>query len=273
MKKFIISVLFLFAGAGLFAQTDSISFSEKDFSSSVTSDFNISRFYYEEESEPESFSQFVFELVLELLWFQNYCVYYDDYPFKDDTDYIKYSFTPELAKGRPYHFALEGAFYYFPESKTLGNELRFEGTFWHFFGPVIENQLFTKLTDENNYGHLKLGGSYHIFQTNPLSLTFFIQWSHLYGSWKDDGVNLGLIIKSYIARTVLLEFRMCFSDYDSGEAEGDYEYDPDTIAEIHFEAGFMISGPYELYVAYKSVQDGIHQTDESAVSVGLKRYF
>ena len=272
MKKFFLAVIMCVLSSSLFAKTN-LAFSSSAFDVADAAKFEKLRYEESSYSEDDSIVWMLTKPVFYVLFLENMFVYYDDYPFKKG-DYISFSADSEDPVRGSCRFATEANVCYFPRTGVLENELRFEGTIFHIIGPLIENKISKNPDNSSLYSNFKLGGIYNIFQTNPLSCSFFMQWSHLYGGWKNNGISWGFILKSYIARTLILEYRIAFSDYDFDNEYDDYDgLDPDSIMETHLEAGFMLAGPYELYAAWKWIQDGFAQTSESGVCVGLKCHF
>ncbi|MBP5251566.1 MAG: hypothetical protein J6Z17_04030 [Treponema sp.] len=267
MKKLFMILAVFFASHFLSAES-ALCFNKDAFN--VNQNVSFEKFSY---GNNKTLSEELFDLIFELLWLENYCVFYDDYPFKNG-DFIVYSTSQSHTSARPYHYEIETGLYYFPRVNFLGNESRLEGTIWHFFGLIAENQISKNLPDDEMTGLFKLGGTYHLFQTNPLSMSFYIQWARIYKPVQDNGFCIGLIIKSYIARRILLEFRCSISDFENGDEDNEgYEYDRDSVGECHLEAGFMFSSRFELYAAWKVIQDGFAQTKESGVAAGVKCHF
>ncbi|MBO4404493.1 MAG: hypothetical protein J5780_04090 [Treponema sp.] len=271
MKKFFLAVIMCVLSSSLFAKTN-LAFSESAFETATPVQFEKLS-YESSSSDDEPIAWVLCKIVFYVLFLENMVVFYDDYPFKNG-DYISYAVDTDDYIRRSCRFAADANACYFPRTRVFENDLRFEGTIFHIIGPLIEHTI-TKTPDSDSlYSNLKLGGIYNIFQTNPLSCSFFMQWSHLYGGWKNNGIRWGFILKSYIARKLLLEYRIAFSDYDFDHEYEDYDgYDPDSIVETHLEAGLMLSGPYELYAAWKWVQNGFTQTAENGVCVGMKCHF
>ncbi|MCR5217407.1 hypothetical protein [Treponema sp.] len=275
MKKFFVFLITLVAPALCFSNTKNnsqdINFPQAVFSQQNSACLNKMS-YSSEYDEAKSLQSDLFSLIFELLFLQNLTVYYDAYPFADGDNYLRYASDKNEADGKAWRYTIETAAFYYPHTKTIGNCTRLEGTVWHFFGPVFDNQVFKKTDEDFFYGYFNLGAQYYLFQTNPLSASFFIQWSHLYGDIKDDGVGFGFILKSFIARKVLLEYRIYASDFTSDEDKNS-KYDSDSIIESNLEAGIMLADGIELFLGWKIQQNGFTQIQCSAASLGLKKHF
>ncbi|MBO6177018.1 MAG: hypothetical protein J6O39_05710 [Treponema sp.] len=276
MKRFFVFLVLLTAPAVCFSNTKDTSQDIK-FPQTVFSQQDsvcINRLSASSEyDESDSLGTALFRVIFELLLFQNLSVYYDEYPFADGNNYITYAAGPDEAYGKPWRYTIETGAFYYPHTKTVGNCTRLEGTIWHFFGPVFDNQVFKKTDEDFFYGYFNLGGQYYLFQTNPLSVSFFVQWAHVYGKIKNDGIGFGFILKSFIARKLLLEYRFYASDFSSGEDKKGLEYDPDSIIENNLEAGIMLADGIELFLGWKVQQNGFTQIQCSAASIGLKKHF
>lgn len=212
------------------------------------------------------------EFIGDVLLFENLLVNYDVYPFADG-DYIKYDgLSADLTREKDWRYELETSALYFTDKQTIGNETRLDGIFFHFFGPELENRICYNRATGQMTGDLKLGVILNIFQFNFLSMALAFQYDHLYGNEDLDGLNFGLIFRSYIAHTYLLECRLNFSDFDLA-SENNAALDTDSVFESHFELGTMIAPHLEAFGAFKYIQDNIRLLENNALIFGLKVHY
>lgn len=185
----------------------------------------------------------------------------------EDSDII----VPIGKKEQFYRFDLETGVFCFPTQKRIGNETRFEGYIWKFFGPVFENDIYSdkifSSSQKDFLGNVRLGGQLSLFHSNLFDASFFVQWSYFYGSYANlNGVNCGFIIRSYPLKPILLETRFNFQDFFDDPSE--------TFFECHIELGIELNSPYEVYVAWKLVEDFIFTDDIfSGFAFGIKYNF
>lgn len=247
-----------------------------------------SRHHYE-----STFSDFIGD-VFGMLWlFNNIGVTFDDYPYSDgrylnfftqkmfafsDEFYFddsdgsgNFKNPPKKNKEQSYRFALETGIFYFTSEKIMGNESRFEGYIWKFFGPVFENTLYANKNSfsdfsENFCGNLRLGGQFSLIHSNFFDTSFFMQWTYWYGqSLKLSGFNFGFIVRSYPIKPALFEWRCNFQCFD---------YTDSIIFDSHLELGIELNSPFEVYVAWKYRQDEvIAKNISNAAAAGIKYNF
>ena len=223
------------------------------------------------------------------LWaLDNIGVSFDDYPYADGK-YLNFEVSEifedsedsesaenaensseEKAKEQFYRFSLGTGFFYYPSTKLFGNENRFEGYIWKFFGPVFESTSFAQDCFGSEAfsfsGNLKLGGQISIIHSNYFDLSNFLQWSYIYGnSIKASGICFGFILRSYPVNPILLEWRVSVQNFFVTE---------ETILESHLELGIELSSPVELYVNYRYYNDCIFTNSTSnGFSCGVKYNF
>lgn len=243
-----------------------------------------------------------------MLWFiDNIIVTFDDYPYADgrylnflsentfSTSSDSYSgsetvvvdeegnLVSEVHKEQFYRFALETGFFYFPLDNIYGNETRFEGYFYKFFGPVFEHSLFGKnnafaadtftsfggLNHDAAAGNLKFGGQISLIHSNFFDASCHFQWAYWYGNFRNQndlhGFNFGLILRSYPVKPVLIEWRFNWQSF------GDYY---SSVYDSHLELGFMLNSPLEIYAAWKYRSDSVFlNSDAHGFAAGIKYHF
>lgn len=188
----------------------------------------------------------------------------------DDSENPEFENPPKKNKEQSYRFTLESGLFYFPGQNVFGNESRFEGYIWKFFGPVFENTLYANknsFTDfsENFCGNLRLGGQLSLIHSNFFDTSFFMQWTYWYGTINLSGFNFGFIVRSYPVKPALFEWRCNFQCFD---------YTDSIIFDSHLELGIELNSPLEVYVAWKYRQDDIITNNISnAVAAGIKYNF
>lgn len=244
-------------------------------------------------------SSFFTDLFVSLWLLDNIFVTFDDYPYADGF-YLNF-FTPNTLnpnilknenssqndnsgaiedsdiiipvgkKEQFYRFDLETGVFCFPSQKRFGNETRFEGYIWKFFGPVFENDIYSEKIFSNSQkdfvGNVRLGGQLSLFHSNLFDVSFFVQWSYFYGTYTNlGGVNCGFIIRSYPMKPILLETRFNIQDFFDNPAENYFE--------CHIELGIELNSPCEVYVAWKLIEDFIFTDDIfSGFAFGIKYNF
>ncbi|MCR4954259.1 MAG: hypothetical protein K6A43_09315 [Treponema sp.] len=227
--------------------------------------------------------------VLELLWLDNHLnMEFDEYPYANESKYIIYDgvlsdseaeVLDVSSNGKFYRYTLESGAFYFPEHALIGNETRLEGYIYKFFGPVIENTLYFGNGGSNNSnyysqndilrGNLRIGGTFNFVNFNIINIAANFQWTYWYGAKNHNGVNTGVIVRSYPFKPVLIEWRGNWQVLDSPHYNS--ETDP-CILESHLELGFM-AARYEAYAAWKYIYDGYLNTQDSGIALGLKVHF
>lgn len=228
-------------------------------------------------SVAESFFDMFVELMAEIWAIQTIYVSYDDYPYASDGKYIhftnlekavaamigpQFSVTPDGTNGEYglippkdqfYRFALDTSFFVFP-NKTIGNQTRFEGIIWKFFGPMVQfdtSTNFSLFTDSNKpielNTNLLLGLQFSILQYSPFSLYWTFCWNRtqLGGDETLNGIAFQVIARSYPCRPILLEWRGTVREIFDKHSK---EY---TILESHLELGVMVAGPLEVFGAWR----------------------
>lgn len=197
--------------------------------------------------------------------------YFDDSDESGNFENPEFENPPKKNKEQSYRFALETGIFYFPGQNVFGNESRFEGYIWKFFGPVFENTLYANKDSfsdfsENFCGNLRLGGQLSLIHSNFFDTSFFMQWTYWYGKNIDlSGFNFGFIVRSYPMKPALFEWRCNFQCFD---------YTDSIIFDSHLELGIELNSPLEVYVAWKYRQDEVITNNISnAVAAGIKYNF
>lgn len=226
-----------------------------------------------------------------MLWVaNNFFVTFDDYPYADGeylNFFTKKSITiiddsaknddtllvPE-GKEQSYRYVIDTGVFAFPSKSIIGNEIRIEGYIWKFFGPVLENTFYIKnLFSENQVdklkGNLKLGGQISLAHSIFFDMSWFVQWTHWYDFSKGkqlNGANCGIIIRSYPANPVIIEYRFTYQDF--------FDDPTDTFCESHLELGIELNSPYEIYAAWKFTKDNLFSDQTfNGFSFGVKYNF
>lgn len=227
-------------------------------------------------SSDNVFAELVFDILFSVWLYDLFVVTWDDYPYADGK-YINFldvetginaMMDDELpgsqssvvgVRGKPYRFVLDAGFTSFPEANKYAGEARFEGYIWKFFGPVFEvlsisDDPLSVTSPEDAYINLKLGGQFSLLQSNFLSASFHMQWTHWYGlgeTWDcNNGMTLGMILRSYPVKPIVLEWRFNWHDLYSTS------YGPErTLFESHLEMGVVLDSPLEIYGAWKYISN------------------
>ncbi len=295
-KKFILFLtmsVFCFAA---FANESEIIFGLENISAPVSSEFSSIKneatpVHYRKSPPPprpkrvqrfrNELSNTISDLIVSLWLLNNVSLTFDDYPYADGK-YLNFPLEETLSdigdeikiqtesKEQFYRFTVETGIFYHPSMNLVGNESRFEGYIWKFFGPVLENTIFTQdlfdFQPSSFSGNLKLGGQLSILHSNYFDLSNFVQWSYIYGkSMNASGISFGFILRSYPINPILLEWRCTFQDFFVSEK---------LIFESHLELGLELNSPAEVYVAYKYYNDCVFSNTESnGFSCGIKYNF
>lgn len=230
--------------------------------------------------------------IFEILWlFNNIGVTFDRYPYYsgpyiniygitdeyyyyegdgDDEDEYYY-YEPVNSAYKDFRFEIESSTAFMFNTGLLVEEVRFEGYFWKFFGPDISHTSYWKIFTSEYTGNLRIGGEFSWVQTNLFNFSTSFQWDHWYGTKKLDGLNVGLIVRSYPISPVTLEWRgnfHCVETDDARPIDGDgYLY------ESLLEVGFMIDKGLEFNLAWRYASDYNYNTVDNGIAAGIKYYF
>lgn len=225
------------------------------------------------------------------MWFVNtVLVTFDDYPYANgsyirlgsmmptDTDiFSEYDDESKPKVNQYYRFAVDTSFFFLP-GLMVGNETRFEGMLWKFFGPIFQIDTFTttdsfsgnrefKSLDTN----LQLGLELSIVQTNPFALYWAFCWQRI--QYRDlpvsSGISLQLIARSYPASPVLIEWRgtIAFMMLNGKP------YSPKFNWESHLEIGMMMRGPLEVFAAWRYFAYEDLGAPANGVEIGVRYHF
>ncbi|MBQ5491586.1 MAG: hypothetical protein IIT68_05980 [Treponema sp.] len=241
----------------------------------------------------DMFTELIMDLLAGLWIVNNITVTFESYPYAQEGKYLIFgdlnaksnfdsaytgsdedssaSQSQEI-KSRVFRFAADTAMFWM-NGFNIGNETRFEGYLFKFFGPVFENTLYCKnayLFGEtgNDAGNLRLGGELALVQTNMLSAAFLIQWDHWYGSLQADGINIGFIIRSYPVSPLLLEWRTSWHCLDENYV----------MWESILEAGVMVWRNLEVFASWRHLDatqyvNWMDYTTYDGVSAGVRVHF
>ena len=192
-----------------------------------------------------------------------------------DSSFEKNIEPSETVKTRVFRFAADTSLFWM-DGFDIGNESRFEGYLFKFFGPVFENTLYCKNAslfgvNGNDAGNLRLGGELALIQTNMISAAFVIQWDHWYGSVKADGVNFGFIVRSYPIKPLLLEWRPQFHCLTENAQDL-------FMFESILEVGFMVWRNFEVFASWRHIdtrqyKSWFNNTFYNGISAGIRVHF
>lgn len=231
------------------------------------------------EEVNETLTEFFADLIAEIIaiiWADNNLyASFEEYPYQygsdyihhpDAADYVEYEFAGDPAGTRPFRYAAGTEFFY-DSNTAIGNTTYFEGLFYRFFGPVIENTVYTDRSFNAFTGNLKLGGRWAILQWDYLSIYNIFQWDHWYGDNVSHSANnfaFTFEATSYPFDPLVLNYKYTLT----GESNR-YRVDEHIVS-----VGFMNKRD-ELYVKYifRDMQNyGIHSYTHSGV-LGTRIYF
>jgi hypothetical protein len=123
-----------------------------------------------------------------------------------------------------YEFSVQGV-----QLDTLGNGtwVTLEGHFFRFFGPYLEFFLFPE--GSQNLNGQRIGLNLALFQSDPLTLSFYGQLTRWGGILERSGGTFGVELKSFPFQPVFMKFRA-----------GAQVFESFNVAEVEVELGFMI---------------------------------
>lgn len=279
--------------AGGTTKRDDVTFSPALLTNNHTFEQN---FYY---ASSDGLAEF-FADIFSLIWAgNNLFVTFDTYPYATSPHYLKtqsifsaLSGTDVFAEEKSSRFAVDvSAFSYIGEA--YGARARFEGFLWKCIGPVFELNTYrvqeAQTTEDAFFAsrwvtntqllNLRLGGELSLLQTNPLSIMLEVQWTHFFGTYlpAQDGIVLGIILRSYPTKPLLLEWRGNIQtlSYRRGytEVQGEARKEGLYACESHLELGFMLNGPVELFAAWNYTLSEVLRIEGHGIEVGLRYHF
>lgn len=288
MKRFICTVILAFT---IFSLCAAQSFNMQTINRSADKNDKaeielMSTHYY----HAESFADFIAEFISEIWLMNTIFVSFDDYPYASDSPYLHFSrdsavasFTGDISpsvapdgtigpKNQFYRFAADTSFFYFP-NLMAGNQSRFEGLIWKFFGPIFQIDTFFLMDDLHGpkstvNTNLQLGLQFSLVQTSPFSLYWTVCWNRM--QFMDEpvmnGVSFQLIARSYPTKPLLLEWRGTLSTVTS---QSGY-YDDELFLESHLEIGMMITGPLEAYAAWRFIKYPVFKNTSNGFEAGVR---
>ncbi len=225
------------------------------------------------ESIADSIADSFFNMLMDLWLLDTIFISFDDYPYANGDKYLIFSADSidvnfddyvdamdrdfHRPKQQFYRFAADTSAFFFPGS-AIGNETRFEGLIWKFFGPLFQIDTIFPISARGNMDKnfsvdtcLQLGLQLSIIQTNPISLYWAICWERLQLQNYPvlNGVSFQLIARSYIAKPILVEWRGTIAElFDDGR-----EVFNKINWESHLEIGIMVNGPLEVFAAWRYI--------------------
>lgn len=220
-------------------------------------------------SASDTCADIIVDLLVEVSLWNNINASFDNYPYATRPNYITIN---ENNDGQFYRFTLDTNLFYTPAYALYGNDSRIEGFIWKFFGPVFENRIVTTKDYSSYYGKMDLGMQFSIFQLSMCTLIFDIKWEHLYGSFYENGVNIGFGIRSYPVKPLVLEYRSEWGIFANTGKKSDTATGirKDATYKSHLEAGVMLGSPTEVYAFWDFMTDGFLMLREHSMGLGLK---
>lgn len=212
------------------------------------------------------------ELLITLSYYNNIMASYDNYPYATRNNYINLG---EKDDTQFYRFTADTSLVFVPSLNAYGNDFRFEGYIWKFFGPVFENRIIVDPYNNTQYGEMDLGMQFSVFQFSLCSMIVDIKWEHLYGIKYYNGVNLGFGLKSYPINPLVIEYRAEWGYFNkSGNDIDPYTgIRKNSTFKSHLEAGAMLSSPVELYGYWDYIKDGFAYRTDNIFGIGVKYHF
>lgn len=191
----------------------------------------------------------------------------DDYYDDDYDDYDDILITSDSERSWRYSLS-ESVFYDF--NRNYGMYTCFEGVVWKFFGPMVENTVFTDLAEYNGYA--KVGGQLALVQSNVFSWWIYGGASMGYGDAqtvsKYTGGYSGFYLRSYPGDPLVLEIK------------GDVLFTPDSN-KVHFDSYFSVGIMFdelEMFARLRYFETSDNDSGEVlnetyAAEAGLRYYF
>lgn len=270
-------------------ENNSSSSSSSSKSSSSSSSSKSANSLSDSSSDSDFCSEFIFAVlkgcitgIFELWFYTNTNESFASYPYQYQNSfgysYNKNFYTDSENEAlsnlnlRPYRFSFDTSAFYMNEL-GWGNESKFEGQFW-FIGPYFENQIFSeKISEysENYQGNVKLGGQFFLLQSNPLKISFLLQWSHWYGNninpVLNKGMTFGFDFHSYPYKPIELQWKTTWSHFDENVG----------IYESNLLLGFLINR-FEIFGSWRYMEVYNYKSDKTTgkwngASLGTKIYF
>jgi hypothetical protein len=170
----------------------------------------------------------MFDLAADLWYPDNIGISYGSYPYEKgdylrhalaEKDYDTGEWTLDRKEGKPWAFSAEVQPFFLGKVGG-GSWFTFRGNAWRFIGPYVEGAMLTDGTD--TLGTARLGLTFSLLQTNPLSASLYAQWDTWSGLLDRNGFAFGIVADSYPIKPVSLHFRggfQSFEKYSIGEAE------------------------------------------------------
>lgn len=217
---------------------------------------------------------------------------FTDYPYSDPkyNDYIVHGTLEALRPEFPAsqfdcnysRFSLGTSLVYLNDF-GIGNETQFEGFFFSYIGPFLENLAlydFNKGSqDFDSKGfrdNIKLGGQISVLQSNILSASFVAQASAWYGNGLPEskcenfmgwGCNLGGFFRSYPIKPLVLEYKFGWQLYSHGFR----------VFESDLHLGVMLKR-FEIFASWKvldfsNYSEKEHYKRYDGASLGTRIYF
>ena len=282
MKKILIFICILFS---LRVNCFSLSFPQSALDGSFSENRRLSSLSFtshdknddQKDAEEEADSMFAWLIALGVIavgvayyWLNT--VRFFDYPYQDDENvspadgkYIARGSLEGLIFTDPGYnrnrFALDTSLIYLHDF-GLGNETRFEGLLFPYFGPYFENlALYNFHTGDFDFlqkgfrDNVKVGGQISVLQTDILSALVLIQYTTWRGEGFSDfrtGCNFGVILRSYPIKPLVLEWKMGSHNYKHGFM----------VFESNLQLGIMRKA-YEIFASWKFIDFSHEDEDES----------
>lgn len=223
-------------------------------------------------SDNTSIAGVIFELLLDLSFYNNIMADFDNYPYATRPSYITLKQNTDT---QFYRFTIDTNGFFTPGYNTAGNEIRLEGYIWKFFGPVFENNFSYDFNNGLKFGKMDLGMQFSLCQFSPFSMVFDIKWEHLYGTKYYNGVNFGFGFRSYPSKPLILEYRADWGLFsNSGDKiNSDTGIRKNSTFKSHLEAGCMLNSPAEIYGFWDYTTDGFYNRKANSFGAGIKYHF
>lgn len=115
----------------------------------------------------------------------------------------------------------------------IGSWVALDGQAYRFFGPLVET--WTLYDGTQMLGGYRLGGTFSLVQADPANIAFYGQLNGWYGHLERQGAALGLRLRTYPLRSLVVEGRI-----------GVQAFEGFSVIEAEIQLGWML-GRYEVF--------------------------
>lgn len=269
MKNIWVAVIFSLALTS--AHADLPSFADDVARAEAASDKETERDESYDDGGGSIFGEILFQ-IFRLIWFyNNSATTYGEYPYAE-RNFVHMPIAglammtgettgyPAREKNHWYSAELQG---FRLEGIGDGTWFTLRGNAWRFFGPYIDGILI--LDDKSWFQAARIGASFTLFQSDPLSMNLYGQWNSWNGILDKNGASLGFDIQSFPVKPLALHARMGFQTFNRF-----------AVAEAEVRAGILVER-WEVFAGWRwwdlQTVKGSHIKDYSGPFAGTAVWF